>query len=268
MSAYKIEAGTGQHIGDRDEQQDRLALFGAPRAPGYMLAVLADGMGGASGGAMAAEQAIRTARQIFEDFSPATHDVEKMLHSIVSEIDTVIKLAAMSSEMRPQTTLVVLVLMPKKEAIWGHAGDSRLYRFRGPNLLERTVDHAVSMHGETPENNATDNPFGAHPVNIPFNMLGGAGDSPTLSLGRCNGLQAGDAFVLCSDGISKYVKDGEFGAAIAMNKPREAAQFLIRKARERCSDGNGDNCSIAVVKLVEAAIEAPAYQVEKMQRAF
>ena len=60
MSAYKIEAGTGQHIGDRAEQQDRVALFGAPRAPGYMMAILADGMGGARGGSIAAEQAIRT----------------------------------------------------------------------------------------------------------------------------------------------------------------------------------------------------------------
>ena len=44
MSQYKIEAGTGQHIGDRKEQQDRAALFAAPKAPGYMMAVLADGM--------------------------------------------------------------------------------------------------------------------------------------------------------------------------------------------------------------------------------
>jgi serine/threonine protein phosphatase PrpC len=79
MSPYKIEAGTGQHIGDRSEQQDRIGLFTAPRAPGYMMAVLADGMGGASGGSIAAEQAIRTAQQVFEHFSPLIEDVETML---------------------------------------------------------------------------------------------------------------------------------------------------------------------------------------------
>ncbi|HTD03305.1 MAG TPA: serine/threonine-protein phosphatase, partial [Undibacterium sp.] len=67
MSQYKIEAGTGQHIGDRKEQQDRVGLFAAPRAPGYMMAVLADGMGGKSGGAMAAEQVIRTAKHLFDE---------------------------------------------------------------------------------------------------------------------------------------------------------------------------------------------------------
>ena len=70
MSQYKIEAGTGQHIGDRQEQQDRVALFAAPHAPGYMIAVVADGMGGKSGGALAAEQVVRTAKQLFGEFYP------------------------------------------------------------------------------------------------------------------------------------------------------------------------------------------------------
>src|SRR3546814_2199449 len=85
MSQYTIEAGTGQHIGDHSEQQDRVALFSAPKAPGYMLAVVADGMGGLSGGAMAAEQAMRTAQQVFEHFSPLTEQVETMLETIAQE---------------------------------------------------------------------------------------------------------------------------------------------------------------------------------------
>ena len=50
MSQYKVDAGTGQHIGDRTEQQDRVALLSAGKAPGYMMAILADGMGGRTGG--------------------------------------------------------------------------------------------------------------------------------------------------------------------------------------------------------------------------
>ena len=46
MSAYKIEAGTAQHIGSRPQQNDRTALFTTPKAPGYVLAVLADGVNG------------------------------------------------------------------------------------------------------------------------------------------------------------------------------------------------------------------------------
>ncbi len=143
MSQYKIEAGTGQHIGDRSEQQDRTALFVAPKAPGYMMAVLADGMGGLSGGSMAAEQVVRTAQQNFENFSPLTETVEEMLDAIGGEAHTLINLTAFSSEKQPHSTMVILVLTPEGSAIWAHVGDSRLYRFEGPNCAEQTVDHSL-----------------------------------------------------------------------------------------------------------------------------
>ena len=84
MSQYKIEAGTGQHIGDRSEQQDRTALFVAPKAPGYMMAVLADGMGGLSGGSLAAEQVIRTG--IPYAFPPTNSRERRQLHMAFKEI--------------------------------------------------------------------------------------------------------------------------------------------------------------------------------------
>src|SRR5450759_655087 len=142
MNEYKIEACTGQHIGDRSEQQDRTALFVAPKAPGYMMAVLADGMGGMSGGKIAAEQVIRTAQQAFDRFSPTTETVEEMITTIGHDAHTVIKISALSSEKEPHSTMVVLVITPDGSAIWGHVGDSRLYRFDGPNCAERTVDHS------------------------------------------------------------------------------------------------------------------------------
>ncbi|HEX7650173.1 MAG TPA: protein phosphatase 2C domain-containing protein, partial [Noviherbaspirillum sp.] len=98
VGQYKIEAGTGQHLGDRQEQQDRVALFAAPRAPGYMMAVIADGMGGRSGGALAAEQVVRTAKQAFDLFSPQTDNVEHLLESIARDAHTIIQLTATSSE--------------------------------------------------------------------------------------------------------------------------------------------------------------------------
>jgi hypothetical protein len=63
MNAYKIEAGTAQHIGNRPQQNDRTALFTGARAPGYMMAVLA---GGVAGGFTASEQALHTAKQLFD----------------------------------------------------------------------------------------------------------------------------------------------------------------------------------------------------------
>ena len=61
-----IETVAAQHIGDRSEQQDRVAIFAHPTHKGALLAVLADGMGGHSGGSLAAEQVLFKARHAFE----------------------------------------------------------------------------------------------------------------------------------------------------------------------------------------------------------
>lgn len=256
MSQYTIDAGTGQDIGDRKEQQDRVALLVAPKAPGYLLAVLADGMGGQSGGAMAADQVIQTARQQFDTFSPLTDTVHDLLQHISLEAHTVIQLNGMSTENAPHSTVVMLVLTPDREAFWAHVGDSRLYRFVGPNFVERTTDHSyvekLIADGKLSPNDAKRHKLG----NVLTNVLGSDKKEPVVTLGQCAGLKAGMAFLLCSDGLWNYLEDMEMGAALSMNRPKEAAQLLIRQARARATDRRGDNCSLAIVKLVPIEAES------------
>jgi PPM family protein phosphatase len=250
MSQYKIEAATGQHIGDRTEQQDRAALLMAPKAPGYMMAVLADGMGGLAGGSLAAEQVIRTAQQNFERFSPLTDDIPAMLATIGEEAHTLIRLNAFSSDKQPHSTVVMLVLTPDKTAFWAHVGDSRLYRFNGPNFAERTMDHSfvekMVREGKIDRKDAKDHRLS----NLLVNVLGNATGDPFVPTARYDGLKAGDSFLLCSDGLWKYFSDAELGVAIAMNSPRDASEMLINKARERSAGSNADNCTLIIVRLV------------------
>ena len=64
--AFRLTASTGIHKGDRDYQQDQVALLAHQRYNGCVLGVLADGMGGRSGGRKASDQVMMTARQLFE----------------------------------------------------------------------------------------------------------------------------------------------------------------------------------------------------------
>ena len=57
-TGYRLTAATGIHKGDREYQQVKVAVFTHPRAPGCLLAVLADGMGGRSGGRKASDQVL------------------------------------------------------------------------------------------------------------------------------------------------------------------------------------------------------------------
>ena len=106
-----------------------------------VLAVVADGMGGHTGGAMAAQQVVSTAQQIFENYSTKDESPQKLLTSIVHESHLIVTLSSYTSEQEPHST-VVAMLLQKDRADWAHVGDSRLYHFRGQPLVQRTVDHS------------------------------------------------------------------------------------------------------------------------------
>jgi len=250
-----LDATTGSHLGDRAEQQDRIAIIPSRIAPGTVLAVLADGAGGYTGGAAAAQQVIATATSLFERFTPKTDAVEQLLADIVEEAHTVIKLNRVLTEEEPHSTFVALVLQPDR-ADWAHVGDSRLYHFREAALQWRTPDHSIAeqMIREGKLTEATRRTFRNR--NILLQALGGA-DTPMPTLGGTRPLRPGDTFLLCSDGLWDYFTDAELGQALAALPPRKTAEMLIGAARVR-SKGRGDNVSVIIIKLTEAPAKLTA----------
>jgi len=139
---FRISASTGLHKGDRAYQQDQIELLVHPRIPGCALGLVADGMGGKSGGRTAADQVVMTARQVFERFSPQRDDPTAMLTSLVVESHLMIKLTAITAEEEPHSTLAAFLVMPSRQAFTVHAGDSRIYHFHNGRLVKRTMDHS------------------------------------------------------------------------------------------------------------------------------
>lgn len=245
-----VDACAAQHQGDRKEQQDRVAIIPHPRARGVALAVVADGMGGHTGGALAAEQVIHTSKNNLEHFSPAEESARWLLENSMREAHTMIKASRFMNEKDPHSTAVMLLLQPGR-VTWGYCGDSRLYRFRDGRLLGRTIDHSFVEHllaiGKiTPEQAET------HPNrNLLMTSLGGQ-DEPRFDFGETAELCAGDCFMLCSDGIWAYFGDAELGALLNENPARQACEKIINLARQRAA-GGGDNLSLAVIRLFEGA---------------
>lgn len=244
---YRLTASTGIHKGDRDYQQDQVLLLSHLRVSGCVLAVLADGMGGRSGGRKASDQVMMTARQLFERYAPETDDAVAALKQLVEEAHTVIKLTAVSSEEEPHSTIAAFLINPGGDCYWAHAGDSRIYHYRGAKLIKRTLDHsyvqALVDRGELTEEQAN-----AHPQsNILLGCLGTENDPP-ISTHFISQLHAGDTLMACSDGVWHYFTSEEIGSILSSLSAREATEFLIEKARSR-GHGGGDNLSLVVVKL-------------------
>jgi serine/threonine protein phosphatase PrpC len=266
MSSYKIEAGTAQHIGNRPQQNDRVALMTGARAPGYVLAVLSDGVAGAA----ASEQVLHTAKQVFDLFKPGDQPgverLEQLLRDIVQETHMVIKLNAVTTKLETHASFVGLLLSPHGEAVWAHVGDSRLYHFHDGACLARTSDAGYIEHLVSSDRLPLDAAKNHRKSKLLLNLLGNGRKEPFVTVGHHAGLAAGDVFLLASDGLWHFFTDAELGAATSRATPRQASEMLINKAGER-SQGKGGNCTMAIVKLVRPPQEAGNYKVEKLRRA-
>jgi serine/threonine protein phosphatase PrpC len=242
-----IDACIAQHQGDRKEQQDRVALLPHPKGGGVALAVVADGMGGHTGGALAAQQVLHTTSANFERFSARSELSQELLESSLGEAHMLIKASRFINEKDPHSTAVMLLLQPGK-ASWAHCGDSRMYRFRGERALFRTTDHSYVEELVT-QGHITPGQARTHPYhNVLLSTLG-SNEPPQIDYGETEDLQAGDAFVLCSDGLWGCFGDDELAATVAANSARQASDLLVGQARSR-GRGNSDNISLVVIKLL------------------
>ena len=245
--SFRFSAATGLHRGDRAYQQDQVEIITHPRIHGAVLAMVADGMGGKSGGRKAADQVLLTGRQIFERFSPGEDDARELLRQLVLESHLMIKLTAITAEEEPHSTVAAFLVGPGLECDVVHAGDSRVYHFRGAEMMKRTVDHSF-VQRLIDEGKITEEAANTHPQsNLLTGCLGTHADPP-VTLHHIDALLPGDTLMCCSDGLWHYFTPKEMGAILHALPPREASEMLISKARQRAR-GGGDNLSLALARI-------------------
>ena len=245
--AFRLTAATALHRGDRAYQQDQVEIVMHARVPGCALAVLADGMGGKSGGRKAADQVLLTAQQLFERFVPLKDEPADLLRQLVRESHLMIKLTAITAEEEPHSTVAAFLLTPDLHCHAIHAGDSRVYHFRGAEMVARTVDHSF-VQRLIEEGKLTEEQANAHPQSNLLTGCLGTHQDPPLAPWSVGTLQPGDTMLACSDGLWHYFTPKELGAIVQGLPPREASEMLVNKARQRAR-GGGDNLSLAMLRI-------------------
>ena len=248
---HRLSAATGMHRGDRAYQQDQVEIIAHQRVSGCALAVLADGMGGKSGGRKAADQVILTAQQLFERYVPSRDDAGESMKQLVLEAHLMIKLTAITSEEEPHSTLAAFVIGPNRDCVTIHAGDSRVYHFRGAEMVSRTTDHSF-VQRLVDEGTISADEANTHPQSNLLTGCLGTHQDPPVTVNHIEQLQIGDSMLACSDGLWHYFSPKELGAIVHALPPREASEMLVSKARQRAR-GGGDNLSLALVR-VEALV--------------
>ena len=211
------------------------------------MGVIADGMGGLSGGRKASNQVQLTAKQLFERYDPEVDDAMALLTQLIREAHIVIKLIAVSAEEQPHSTIAAFLVNPGGDCHWAHTGDSRIYHFHDASLVKRTLDHSLVQkmvsRGEITEEEAN-----VHPKANILTGCAGSADDPPIETHLIPQLQPGDSLLACSDGVWHYFTDRELGSVMSTLSPRDGTEFLIAKARVRAR-GRGDNLSLIIVKF-------------------
>src|SRR5260370_25741457 len=139
------------------------------------------------------------------------------------------------------TTTTALLVRP--EGAWiGHVGDSRAYRIRDGQIEQMSFDH--SLVWEMARRQGVD-PDGLQ--GIPSNVIvRSLGPEPLVQVDveGPHPVQAGDTYLLCSDGLTGQISDSEMGAIASVLPPAEACRFLVDLANLR---GGPDNITVLIV---------------------
>lgn len=204
-------------------------------SPPFVVAV-ADGMGGANAGEIASQLVLEQLSQGVTAIPPSLQDDElkHCLEELCATIHVRLMAESLDDEFRRGmgATLVALIAYECR-LVFVSAGDSRLYRFRDGILRQLTEDHSLRKLVSSAE----------APGNVIFNSFGG-GSEFFIDFGLATGvLLDGDAFLLCSDGLTDALSDSEIELMMETSD-REAG--LLKAALSKCAQ---DNVSYALVEL-------------------
>jgi serine/threonine protein phosphatase PrpC len=197
--------------GGRPDNQDRCGE--GPTGGGGRAYVVADGLGGHAAGELAAERAVAAVlASLAGEAALAPGALARAFEAAGAA------LRAVQRERREawgcRTTAVVLAVEGGL-ALWGHVGDSRLYRLHGGRAELRTRDHSVPQALVDSGVLASD-AIRHHPDrNRLLRSLGGDEPVDATLAATPVAIAPGDAFLLCTDGFWELVPEPAMESALA-----------------------------------------------------
>jgi len=214
--------------------------------------VVADGMGGHSGGDVASQMVVEEFQRLAEDYDPA-RGAQHVTEAFIRAQARIVAYGEAHRTLNPGwhagTTAVVAVLVDDNGVtkwLLANLGDSRIYRITEGRLEQISVDHSVVQElvdsGEITPDQAAVHPE-RHVITRALGSPEGIDpDFFLLPLGSVERL------LLCSDGVTGMIEDKEIEDILeTVPDPRDAADRLVQAAVEA---GGRDNATAIVVDVV------------------
>lgn len=250
----RVRFGGDTHVGmRRTHNEDSLYMPESER-----LCLVADGMGGHASGEVASRLAIDTIVEHFrttEQQAPPTwpfpldwgvrRDQKRLGAAIRLANLRIMEESRANPKFQGMGTTVVAALFVEEGVHLAHVGDSRIYRLRDGQLEQLTEDH--SLYAEYVALRRADaGNEGAFPQKNVLVRALGMREFVHVDQ-RTEGLQMGDLFVLCTDGLSGMISDDAIRAVVVEEKDMDRACERLIDAANR--GGGHDNITVALARV-------------------
>ena len=224
--------------------------------PDMTVCLVADGMGGQAAGEVASKRAIEIVpRELKKYLSGVVGNEETkniVRRAIVQANEEILFMAQHDPSLKQMGTTVVLAVWRKGSAVIHVAGlgDSRAYLIRAKKIEQLTVDHSIAQALVEAKTISAAEARTHRYRNVLWKYLGSAevGEGPEVKVVQ---LQAGDRYLLCTDGLSGVVSDDQLLAFIKdKTDMQECADGLCQLALD---SGSRDNISCVMIEVSETA---------------
>jgi protein phosphatase len=204
-------------------------------------------MGGHPAGEVASKIAIDAIAKSYYD-SP--YGAERALREAFATANATIREIADSREDSKGmgATCTAIAILPGT-AIFGHIGDTRLYRLRNCELRQLTDDQTKVMKLVKQGLLSREDARSHEDRNIVLQALGQRPSTDGAQWGAPFTTELGDQFVICSDGLHDLVRDDEISDYILRHEPEDVCLDLVALAKGR---GGYDNITIVLLRLIAA----------------
>ena len=191
------------------------------------IAVLCDGVGSATQGALAAKKVTLHIINNFKNL-PKAWSIEKAIKEFIKSINTILYSQSIQEYERPEYITTVTVCVIKGNRLYGaNAGDSRIYLLRDNKLNQLSLDH---------------NEEGMHSV-----LSNAVGISPNVEIYYFeNNIQKDDKILMCSDGLYSIMNNDILSKNIS-----SGAYQIVKKASSLVDDNLPDDTSAVILEVLD-----------------